>query len=198
MDVIKNKIMETVITEVKKIQIGYTDIFLENFELGQGKITISNFDRDYNFSYYWGAMGKQSLEQFIAGTNSSYFVGKLLHPSHEDDFCARKTFKKLRAFIKEELLPWYKHLEFQKSMREELKDFQKSVYDARDFVDKFSGIFENFDFYLIKDKYERKEVEQLFCSIEEPWDFLETKPSSQRLFLEELHRDLKSILNKKA
>ena len=57
---------------MRLINIGLTDIVLQNFKDGQGKIIISNFDFDYNFSYYWGAMGENTnIEQFICQINST-------------------------------------------------------------------------------------------------------------------------------
>ena len=45
--------METVVIE--KLKIKDIDVFLENFEIGKGKITISSYQ--HNYSMFWGAMG---------------------------------------------------------------------------------------------------------------------------------------------
>ena len=42
-------------------RLDYTDVILQDYEDGKGKIIISNDDRDINLSYYWIVTGKQLL-----------------------------------------------------------------------------------------------------------------------------------------
>lgn len=183
------------IKEVPKIRINETDIFLENFEIGKGKITISNTDWGYNMSCYWGAMGENTtLEMFLKQINASYFVDKLLSREEEYEFDSKKTFAAVRWHIKNEILPWYKHMEFQKDMRERLREFQQECADERWFVENFSYFMSNLNYYLIEDSYAREELKNELTSIEEPWSFICTKYSRKAHWLMELHKQLKKKL----
>lgn len=44
------------VEEIKKIKLKHVDVYLENFDYGQGKITLTNPYRG-SFSHYWGSMG---------------------------------------------------------------------------------------------------------------------------------------------
>ena len=55
-------------TSIKHLRIENTDIFLEDISEGKGKITVSD-TWEYNYSYYWGAMGG-NISEFISRTNS--------------------------------------------------------------------------------------------------------------------------------
>ena len=46
---------------MEHFRINSTDIILQDFNKGEGKIIISNDSFGYNFSYYWGAMGKNTI-----------------------------------------------------------------------------------------------------------------------------------------
>ena len=181
------------------IEIGNTDIILQELGDGKGKIIISDTDYDYNFSFYWGAMGKDtSLRQFIKQIDHGYFVGKLAGNT-KGAFNSKKTFRNIRKFIREEFsydLPWYKHMEFQKGMRESLNDFQRDAYDDRQFVDDWDGFWEHtVDYYSVDgDGREMDSIKSLFTGICEPWDFIETGPSRECIWLEKLHKKLKKIL----
>jgi len=192
--------METKESTITRLKIDNTDIFLEDFEEGQGKITISN-TYGQNYSMFWGSMGG-TLSEFICRINASYFSDKLLgrHPSTQMD--VKKTFRNIRKYIREELgLNWYEHQEFQKDMREKLNNFQQycdSECDQRFFVDHFFSSFINrLDYYLIKDRYDQKEIEERFSSISEQWYFIEEKQNQNYLFLEDLHKKLIKKLKSK-
>lgn len=165
---------------IKKIKVGEIDVFLENFELGRGKLTISGSDR--NYSYFWGAMGG-TLENFILRLDGSYFANKL-KPSYDEQVIDIKgTFRNVRTYIREELyLPWYKHVEFQKDMREKLNYFQQECEEdwggQYTFINCFNTKFiDELDFRLIED-YDRKYIERDFAGISEGLHyFLETKES---------------------
>lgn len=173
-----------------RIKIENTDVFLEDFEPNQGKITISD-THGHNYSTYWGAMGSNICE-FIIRINGQYFADKLLGSINSQVFDSKKTFKAVRRFIREEFcLPWYKHIEFQKQMRETLKDFESRCESENDFVSNWQGHFiDKLDFYLIGDKYDRQSIESDFQSIDTVWDFMETKYSPEYKWLIRFHTKL--------
>ena len=177
-----------------KLEIDNTDIFLEDYGSGKGKITISNtYGR--NFSTYWGAMGC-SLKDFIIQIDSDYFITKLFGPKSGKVLDVKKTFAAVRKHILNEILPWYKHMEFQKHMREVLNDFQHRIEESlseEHFVETFTQNFTNkLDFSLISDEFDRKYVKEDFCF--EQWYFIETKESPDSLWLRNLHKKLKKRL----
>ena len=85
-------------------------------------------------------------------------------------------------------------------MRETLKYFQRECENTCSehyFVDNFFSSFVNrLDFYLIKDIYERERIEKNFKGICEEWNFIETRPGREYVWLTKLHRKLKKILIK--
>ena len=184
---------------VTKIELGATDIFLDNYEIGQGKITISDTNYDYNYSKYWGSMGEKTLEEFITSINSDYFASKLMSGRNYQEINIKGTFTNIRKFIKEELgLPYFKHMEFQKDMRLVLKQFESEVIDDRSFVDWWKSSFiDRLDFYLIDDRFERTYIENSFNGICEHWNFIAMKPNREYNWLVKLHKDLKKVLKKK-
>lgn len=190
---------ETIIEPViRKIKVGDTDVFLENFEPGCGKITISGYDQ--NYSMFWGAMGS-SLEEFLCGISPDYFAGKLI-PSHDERVIDLKaTFRNVREHIRDEMgLPWYVEPVFQKDMRERINDFQQQCSDYGGkycFVDNFFTSFvASLDFYLIEDRYDRSEIQSAFEGITEQWYFLEEKPSANYDWLINFLPKLQKVLKK--
>lgn len=185
---------------VKKLQIGDTDVFLENFEKGKGKITISN-TYGHNYSMFWGAMG-ESLEEFLCGINSDYFASKLIPVSDERIIDTKATFTEVRKFIREEMgMPFYREMEFQKNMRKVLRSFQRECEDEYGgkyrFVDCFfSSFIDRLDYFLIDDRFERNEIEEGFKGICEHWSFLVEKPSANYDWLKSFHGKLKAKLQK--
>lgn len=187
---------------MEHIRIDYTDIILQELGDGKGKIIISNDDYGYNFSYYWGAMGKDTtIKQFIQQINSDYFVGKL-SSGKKGPMDVRKTFVNLRASIKEDFqyeLKWYEHMEFQKDFREKLREFQQEVSCDHEFMQRINCFTDELDFYLIDDRGERERIEKLFKDIfsqSEPWNFIEYETPREEIFLKKLHAKLKKVLLK--
>ena len=181
------------------LQIGHTDVFLENQGEGRGQITVNDRERG-TYQSYWGSMGS-SIEDFMLRINEHYFTSNLLRPGNGRVFDAKGTFASVRKFIREELgLPWYEHLEFQKDLREKLKNFQdncEEINSDRYFVDSFGFYIGTMpDFYLIGDRYERGRVEKDFNNISEPWHFIATKPSKESLWLQSLHTKIKKRILK--
>ena len=191
--------METTIKEeVKHLRVEGTDVYLHEYGDGKGKLTISN-TYGYNYSHYWGAMG-ESLSEFIKTINSEYFADKLLgYRNDSQQMDVKKTFTQLRKFFREEMdLPFYKHMEFQKDLREKLKDFQSDCEDMNSqdyFVYNFFTSFINrLDYFLIDNRYNQREIEDSFKGICEQWHFIVTKPSDEYIWLMKFHKILKKHL----
>lgn len=182
----------------KIIQIENTDIILQDYGHGKGKIIISDTDWGYDFSFYWGAMGKDTtLAEFICHINWQYFVDKL-SKRRKGDFDSKGTFRNIRKYIREEIsheLPWYKHMEFQKNMREELNIWQNECDSESTFINSWVYFFEHrLNYDLIEDEYDRKEIESHFKSIQEYWNFIEYEIPRENIWLKHLHRKLKKHL----
>lgn len=185
-------------SNITRLKIDSTDIFLEEIGENQGKITISD-TWGHNYSTYWGAMGG-SLKDFIKRINSDYFANKLMGSTSIYEMDVKATFSAIRKHISSEIgLPWYEHQIFQKDMREKLKNFQNECEEnewENYFVDKFFDSFINrLDFYLIEDKFEREYLEKQFRGISEWWYFIQSKPNRKFVWLQELHSKLKKELN---
>lgn len=187
--------------EVKltKITIDNVDVFLDEIGPNAGKITISD-SYNHNYSYYWGAMGG-TLANFITLMDPNYFANNLINYNNRNVFDAKKTFAVLRKFIKEELdLPWYKHQEFQKNLREVLNEFENEFLDGPSinyFVDNFYSMFINrLSYDLIGQGFEREFLEKEFRTISEPWEFSATKESDDYIWLKKFHTKLKKSIKK--
>lgn len=185
---------------MRKIELGSTDIFLENYKTGQGKITISSGDNGA-FTFYWGAMGS-NIEEFIQNTNSDYFATKL--STHPDEFDSKLSIRNVRKYIREELsfeLPWYRYLEGQKALRERLKEIEQGAFNEQHFVNLMESFTDNL-FTELDISEEKEFFEILRNSIEcEPWHFIHKSESSQFKWLKSIHEELKRFLqseNKKA
>lgn len=190
--------METTTQNLTRLKIDNTDVFLEDFEINQGKITISD-TYGHNYSYYWGAMGG-NLSDFICHINSQYFTDKLFGARKSYVIDVKKTCSALRKHISSEIILYYKEMEFQKDMRRVLRDFQEECEEAGSeeyFVDNFFRRFvDKLNFYLVKDEYTRKELESAFGNIDECWSFIETKPSNECIWLTKFHGKLKKEIKK--
>ena len=183
--------------DIAPIKIGSTLITLEDKGEGKGKIKVYD-PKMGSYEMYWGSMGSD-LKEFLCRINSCYFSDKLLGYSSGQVFDVNGTFRNLRKFIREEIgLQWYHHMEFQKQLREVIRDFQdncKEFESEKYFIDSFSFHLSTMpDFYLIENRFERDEIESVFNNISEPWNFIETKGSKELKWLKMLHGKLKKKL----
>lgn len=182
--------------KLKRYKIDQTDIFLENFEVGQGKIIIAN--PYYNFSNYWGSMGS-SIEEFLLRINSDYFITKLTGHHSTTVFSAKASIKNVRRHIREELayeLPWYKYMSAQKELRERLKEIENEAYSEESFVSLMSNISKTLYCFDL-DKYDEAEFRDgVECLTQEPWHFIGTEPSQESIFLEKIFPKLKKVIKK--
>lgn len=177
---------------MRLIKIGTTDVILKDDEIsGRGKIIISDSSYGYNFSYFWGSMGC-TLTEFLKDIDSHYFTKNL--GTNLQEFNADKSFAAIRSEIKKNI-PWYKHTEFQKDMRQRLMYIQEyNCYGQESFVHELSNFVDRFDWYLI-DKYDRDELKDELDNIfSEPWHYIVLKESRENIWLQELHKKLKEIL----
>lgn len=184
---------------VRSFFIGGTNIILENKGPNRGQITIINNEKGI-YNMFWGAMGG-TIEEFITRINEDYFTDKLLGVRSTQVFDVNRTFTNVRRFIREELdLPWYKHIEFQKDLRNYISTFQErcAEYNSEKyFVDHFHDYLYRYpSFYLIDDRWEQKRLEDEFNNISEPWGFIATKDSKESKWLKSLHKTIVKKLNK--
>jgi hypothetical protein len=188
--------LKTIETNVIRLKIDNTDIFLEELGEGQGKITISD-TYGHNYSNYWGSMGG-TLKEFLCRINADYFANKLLGKSSMYEMDVKRTFTAVRKYIREEIgLKWYQHLEFQKHMREELKSFENDCVSQEQFVNNFfSSFVDRLYFYSIEDRYKRESLEKYFKGISEHWHFIHSKESREYFWITKLHKQLKRKLEK--
>jgi len=155
----KQKLLCEIISEnILRYKTKDYDIILEDLGDCKGKIIISS-SYEHNYSCFWGSMGT-SIRDFICSINEFYFADKLLGSRRSNEMDCKKTFTAIRKYIKNEMyLPWYKHQEFQKDLREHLNSFEKACEDVSGdyaqnyFVDNFFRSFvDRVDYYLIEDE----------------------------------------------
>tara|TARA_R110000796_G_scaffold88978_1_gene192343 strand:+ start:1321 stop:1875 length:555 start_codon:yes stop_codon:yes gene_type:complete len=178
------------------IEIGNTDVFLEDLGEGKGKITISDTE-GFNFSHYWGSMGGP-LDEFILQLDEGYFSMKLKPIDDRGVFCSKRSVSAIRKFIKEEYsyeLPWYAFKEFQKELREELREISKYSHSEEDFVRRCEEL-RNHCWYSDGYKQEKEFKEIMDSLFQEPWHFIVKTESNDTIFLKNLLPKLKKVLTK--
>lgn len=178
---------------ITQLRIGTTDVILNDYEPGKGKIIISDDDFGYNFSYYWGSMGKDSLKEFLSGVDIYYFVNKL--GSHENgDIDMDKTMRAVRKFWKEDSgCKWYEFIEEQKELREKFNDLQKTCTSAHEFVDAMNNIDDNFYFSALKPLNNFQCALQLIKN--EPWHFIQYEQHKHNRWLTKFFPLLKQAIS---
>lgn len=77
MKITKQKITKLLLTELQGLDP--VKVFIENTAPGQGQITITCYGKAWTF--FWGAMGDMTLEEFFCSANVHYIANKL---SEED------------------------------------------------------------------------------------------------------------------
>jgi len=76
------KITESTVVKLSITEVEGLDaikVFLEDFKLGQGDLTIKYYGASW--SSYWGAMGEESLVDFLLSANTDYITNKLFPSS---------------------------------------------------------------------------------------------------------------------
>lgn len=171
------------------IRIDTTDIFIDDQGEGRGKIIVADTQWDYNFSYFWGAMGKP-MPQFLIGTSACYFAGKLCGRFDRNRLDFEASMKAVRRAIREEFKFW-EYMPWQKELREYLRG-QHCETD-----EEMYHLLTNLDnqVWCELDYEEEKEVmERLMSLFEEPHAYIEHKSSRAVEWLEALHKKLVKTL----
>lgn len=178
---------------IEKIILNGFSFYLEDFGDCKGKITITG--NCENYSHYWGSMGTD-LKSFLKKIDNGYFVGKLMSNDKQQVFSSKYTGRNIRKIWKEEIMPWYKHLEFQKDFREKLKYFLIDIQDSNHFVYEFNWFIRGLDYFLINDYKERNEIEGLVRSVlgSECWYLIDTELSIEYKRLSDAFTELKKYL----
>ena len=116
--------MQQIIIKLKGAQFTLIDVKQNHGEL------IMQLPDNVIYKYYWGAMGC-GIVDFIKHCSPDYVVRNLIGTRGCFTFCNKRTFKAVRYHIRIEMgLPFYKHMAFQKSIRQELKKFQDNCESA--------------------------------------------------------------------
>lgn len=182
---------------MENFKIGDTDIILEDFGDGKGKIIIANI-WGYNFSFFWGCMGSD-LKKFLCGINVNYFVTKLSDPLDNGVIDAKKSVVNFRNHFKTEFkhdLPWYKYLEAQKSMREELREIENDCKSEQEFVYLMDNLYKKIDCSSLNYKEEKEFKNIIESACNEPWNFIIKGDSIKTKFLRKLFPKLQKELKR--
>lgn len=171
------------------IKLMGADIMLFEYSDREGKIVVAH--PDFNFSYYWGSMGRP-LKQFLKNINADYFAGKLIDSRDEREFDAKSTLTAVRRRIREEWR-WWENMEFQKELREEIKALS-DCQSENEFISRVQRIPDNLVYEGIEYRDQSSMQRRLEEVLDEPWYFTETKPSRRFKWLMNLHSELKNVL----
>ena len=122
------KITESNVRKIKIEEIEKLDpisVYLEDFERGQGKITISCYDKTW--SSYWGSMGRTILE-FFCTTDNNYLAKNLANNINPGVVDEEKSIDYLKNRV----------IECRKGCCENGNTFDK--FEAREAWEEVSGI----------------------------------------------------------
>lgn len=175
--------------ETQILRIQSTDVILTDYEPGKGKIIISDDNYGYNFSYFWGAMGKGTLKEFLCDIDTGYFTGKL-GPHGNGDINMKKTMKAVRRWWKEDSgIAWYQFQEEQKDLRYELRQMEQDVDSEGGFIHAMSSLKDN---SLLRSSYKKSDFDFALDSLcSEPWYFIVNDEHRQNKWLSNFHQILK-------
>ncbi len=183
-------------------RIDYTDVILQDYEDGKGKIILSNDDRDINLSYYWGSMGKgYNLSKFILKTNDGYLINKLGERDGDGPINMKKTMANVRKFIRKESgWKWYMSPDDDKELRNELNTIQSNSIDSRDFVKRMCNIdlhkfYSGSDIYYYGKDYFTDMIRGIS---DEPWYFIVNDPPPTNVWLSKFLPKIREHLKKES
>lgn len=174
------------------LKIGTTDIFLDDFDNGRGKITISDWDKGA-FTYYWSSMGCDLLP-FIKDINADYFADKLCvnRTIFDSELTVKNVRRNFRDVFKSEL-PWYLYPTAQKELREAIKELEYCT-SPDEFIHKMNGLVDGLwcsDLSYEDEKEFKGKLGDFFSC--EPWLYICTSPSNDYKWLVELHKKIKKL-----
>ena len=75
MKITESQVRKLTLTDIDSLDP--VSVFLEDFGVGQGRVTIECFGDAW--SYYWGAMGDSNLIEFLKDANADYISNKLFN-----------------------------------------------------------------------------------------------------------------------
>jgi hypothetical protein len=179
-----------------RFRIDSTDIFLDDYGAGKGKITVSD-TYEGSFSHFWDAMGC-SLSDFLLHIDGGYFSSKL-NPYCSGVFDPKRSVTNIRKLLREDYyyqLPWYENMEAMKELRDGIKRLE-FTNSAEHFILRVERLVDELTLPGIDSSYERNEfLKGVTDLLSDPWYFIELKPSNQTLFLQKLLPKLKKEIKK--
>lgn len=177
-----------------------TDVILQDYEEGKGKIILSNDDSDYNLSYYWGSMGQgYDLAKFILKTNDGYLINKLGQRSDDGPINMKRTMASVREHIRKETdWKWYYNKEADKELRDSLNNIQRFSGCQNEFIDSMQSLDVDFPkdgykYHPYEDEF-KSMIESLRC---EPWYFIVKDEPDVNRWLQFFLPNLRSELQKR-
>ncbi|GEM_PF-1806963 len=184
--------------KLKHFRLLGTDVILQDYEDGKGKIILSNDDRDYNLSYYWGSMGQgYNLSKFILKTNDGYLINKLGQRSGDGPINMKKTMAAVRKYIRTDT-SWrfYMNLEADKELRVALNNVQRFSDCQNEFVDMMQNLDVDFPKEGRYHEYESDFKDMIRSISTEPWYFIVNEEPDVNIWLSEFLPELRKKLTK--
>lgn len=179
---------------MEKILLKHAKVILDDEGGGKADIIIDGGLYGYNSSYGWGAMGC-SLKEFLLKIDEDYFVGNLC--SERFTFSAKASVSNVRRLWKQDgPFEWWENMEFQKSLRAELREIAANCKTEEEFVDNMFEIGDAADFNLIDSDYDQKGAEGFFTT--EPWHMIEKVESEESKWFKKVFKQLQKYLIKEA
>jgi len=173
-----------------------TDVILQDYEDGKGKLILSNDDRDYNLSYYWGSMGQgYDLSKFILKANDGYLINKLGQRSGDGPINMKKTMAAVRKYIRTDTYwRFYMNLEADKELREALNNVQRFSGCQNEFVDMMQNLDVDFPKEGRYHKYESDFKDMINSLSTEPWYFIVNDEPDVNVWLSKFLPELRKHL----
>lgn len=168
------------------LKINEAKIILDDKGNGAGELIIAS-SWGYNFSTYWGSMGG-SLKDFICSIDAGYFVGRLSGPDDRAVFDGKATMREVRKRWKE-FMPWYRAMDYQKDVRAFFKELERCD-TQEEFVHRMYRLPEDVEIYDVEPYDARLLKADVKGFVDEPWHYIQTRPSDKALWLRRLHGDL--------
>lgn len=186
------------VSKLAHFRIAGTDVILQDYEDGKGKIILSNDDRDYNLSYFWGSMGQgYDLAKFILKTNDGYLINKLGQRSSDGPINIKKTMANVRKYIKSETWwRFYMNLEADKELREALNRVQQFAGCQNEFVHMMQDLEVDFPKQGHYHKHESDFKEMIQSISSEPWYFIVNDEPHVNVWLSKFLPQLRKHLRK--
>lgn len=127
-----NNVRKIFITDIyKSHNLDPVSIYLEDFELGKGKITISCYDKTWHS--YWGGMSGRTISEFFLSCDNGYIAKNLsrISPSIPD---YEALYDKIIEYYGEEDIDYF--------VKDEMRQLQSCQDEGRDWVMNNSDIME--------------------------------------------------------